>query len=326
MAPVIGLLGDAMLGRKVAERLEAVPPRDLWAAEVRALVEPCDLVICNLECCVSMRGEPTALVPRKPFFFRAPPAAVDSLRAIGAGAVGVANNHALDFGTDALLDTLELLAKAGIAAAGAGADIDSARRGAIVEIGATRVGLLALSDHPEQFAAGAATPGIAFAKLHRGLPEWVPDELARLRARCDLVIAFPHWGPNMTTGPAPWQVRAAHELQLAGADLVAGHSAHVFHGVAWSERGPLLYDLGDALDDYAIDPELRNDLGMMALWRPGAGDAELELVALRLDFCRTRLAQGEDAEWVARRLGRACARLGTRVERVSEQRFRVLPD
>jgi poly-gamma-glutamate synthesis protein (capsule biosynthesis protein) len=51
---------------------------------------------------------------------------------------------------------------------------------------------------------------------------------------------------------------AAEALVAAGATLVAGHSAHIFHGVA----GRVLFDLGDFLDNYAVDPELRNDLGL----------------------------------------------------------------
>jgi poly-gamma-glutamate synthesis protein (capsule biosynthesis protein) len=126
----------------------------------------------------------------------------------------------------------------------------------------------------------------------------------------------------MTSAPAPWQRRSAERLVEGGADVVAGHSAHVFHGVGWSDRGPLLYDLGDALDDYAVDPVLRNDLGVMVLWRPGEG--ALELIGLRLDFCHTRFASGDDAEWIAHRLERACGELGSRVERLGEERFEVV--
>ena len=49
-------------------------------------------------------------------------------------------------------------------------------------------------------------------------------------------------------------------MRAAGATLVAGHSAHVFHGVA--DR--VIYDLGDFIDDYATDPALRNDLGLLS--------------------------------------------------------------
>src|SRR5207247_532639 len=281
------------------------------------------LAIANLECCISQRGTPTERLSGKPFFFRGPPAAIRSLEAIGVAAGGPANNPALDYETDALIDTLELLGAGGVATAGAGRDEVEARRGAIVDAGGARVGLVAVSDHPQEFAAGPGAPGIAYADLRRGLPDWLGAELGRLRAQCDLLVAFPHWGPNMTVEPARWQIDAAAAMQEAGADLVAGHSAHVFHGVGRSERGPLLFDLGDALDDYRVDALLRNDLGVIALWRPGNPELELELVGLALDYCHTRLADGEDADRIAGRLERASAALGTHVERVAEQRFRV---
>ena len=325
MTPTIALLGDVMLGRAVAERLAEVPPEEVWAPEVRELCRACDLVICNLECCISVRGEPTERVRHKPFFFRGPPQAVGSLEAIGAGAVSLANNHALDYEAEALVETLDLLGEAGIAVAGAGHGESEARRGAIVEAGGRRLGLVAASDHPREFAAGPESPGIAYGDFRRGAPGWVAGELARLAGECDHVVAFPHWGPNMTTEPAGWQLRAAEQLQEAGADLIAGHSAHVFHGAGWGRRGPLLYDLGDALDDYAVDPTRRNDLGVLAIWRPGDPELELELVGLALDHCRTRLAAGDEAEWIAERLTHACEPLGTHVERITEGRFRVVP-
>jgi poly-gamma-glutamate synthesis protein (capsule biosynthesis protein) len=238
-------------------------------------------------------------------------------------AAGLANNHALDYETDALIDTLDLLGEAGIAVAGAGRDAIGARAGTFVEAGGRRLGLVAVADHPREFAAGPGQPGIAYADLRQGVPEWMAAELARVRDRCDWLIAFAHWGPNMTTEPAPWQREVGAALQEAGADLVAGHSAHLFHGVGWGRRGPLLFDLGDALDDYRVDPELRNDLGVMAIWRPGDPDAELELIALALDYCRTEIAEGEDAEWIAARLDRACRHLGTAVERLADGRFRI---
>ena len=91
---------------------------------------------------------------------------------------------------------------------------------------------------------------------------------------------------------------------------MAGHSAHVFHGIA----GPVLFDLGDSLDDYAVDPELRNDLGLLFLVTlDRAGPLRVEAIPLRLEFCFTRMAQGEEAEWIGRRFRQACAELGTEV-------------
>jgi poly-gamma-glutamate synthesis protein (capsule biosynthesis protein) len=127
----------------------------------------------------------------------------------------------------------------------------------------------------------------------------------------------------MSVRPSPWQRSLARELVDAGADLVAGHSAHLFHGVERIGDGLVAYDLGDALDDYAIDADLRNDLGLFALWRPAEPKAALELAGLRLDYCRTGLAGDAGADWIARRLEHACAELGSVVERIGENRFLV---
>jgi poly-gamma-glutamate capsule biosynthesis protein CapA/YwtB (metallophosphatase superfamily) len=314
-------LGDVMLGRGVGAELAKRPPEEVWSEELCELLRACDLVVCNLECCISERGAPTELVSGKPFFFRGPPAAVESLRAIGVDAVGLANNHALDYGSEALEDTLELLGEAAFAVAGAGRGPDEARRGVVVEASRFRLGLVAVSDHPREFAAGAGSPGIAYAELDRAVPDWLVAEVAAVRERAGAVLAFPHWGPNMTVRPARWQRGVAARLLEAGADLVAGHSAHCFHGVERIGGRLVAYDLGDALDDYAVDARLRNDLGLLGVWRPDTG--ELDLVGLRLDYSYTRLASGPDAEWIAERLERACGELGTPVERTGDARFRV---
>ena len=59
--------------------------------------------------------------------------------------------------------------------------------------------------------------------------------MQHLLEEVDLVVVFPHWGPNMTRAPLPYVRGAAAELLESGATLVAGHSAHVFHGVEQTE-------------------------------------------------------------------------------------------
>ena len=290
-----------MLGRKVAERIASKGHDGLVADEVVALTQAADLFVLNLECCISERGTPWP-DPRKPFFFRAPPAATEVLNLLGVDCVTLANNHALDFGAEALLDTFEHLGTAGIKWVGAGRDLEEARRPAVLEVDGFRLAVLGCSDHPPEFAAGPDSAGIAY-----GL-DWLADAIDELDA--DAVLVSPHWGPNMTPAPLRYVRRAAAALREAGATLIAGHSAHVFHGV---EPG-VLYDLGDFLDDYAVDSKLRNDLGLLFLVTlDRTGPARLEAVPLKLEYCHTRLADGDDAEWIRRRFRQACAALGTEV-------------
>ncbi|MFL6268517.1 MAG: CapA family protein [Actinomycetes bacterium] len=308
MTVTVARAGDTMLGRGVGRALATTPPEDLVAPEVRAALGEADLVVLNLECCISERGRPWD-APGKPFFFRAPPRAVELLVLLGADCVTLANNHALDYGFDALADTLEHLAGAGIAAVGAGPDLERARRPATLAAGGLRVAVLGVTDHPPDFAAGPDRPGVAFADLGRRLPDWLAQAVAA--ADAEVVLVTPHWGPNMTSEPVGHVRRAAAALLEAGATLVAGHSAHVPHGVA----GRVLYDLGDFLDDYRVDPRLRNDLGLLFLVTlDGQGPVRLEALPLKLEFCHTRLATGADAAWMGRRFRSACAALGTTVD------------
>jgi poly-gamma-glutamate capsule biosynthesis protein CapA/YwtB (metallophosphatase superfamily) len=313
MTVTVALAGDTMLGRGVGRALATTPPEDLVAPEVRAALGEADLVVLNLECCISERGRPWD-APGKPFFFRAPPRAVELLVLLGADCVTLANNHALDYGFDALADTLDLLAGAGIAAVGAGPDLERARRPATLAAGGLRVAVLGVTDHPPDFAAGPDRPGVAFADLRRRVPDWLAEGVGA--ADAEVVLVTPHWGPNMTSEPVGHVRRAAAALVEAGATLVAGHSAHVPHGVA----GPVLYDLGDFLDDYRVDPRLRNDLGLLFLVTlDGHGPVRLEALPLKLDFCHTRLATGEDAAWTRRRFRSACTALGTTVEEEADR-------
>jgi poly-gamma-glutamate capsule biosynthesis protein CapA/YwtB (metallophosphatase superfamily) len=305
----LALAGDTMLGRGVAERLAEVPPQSLFAPEVVDTAREADLFVLNLECCISERGAPWP-DPGKPFYFRAPPAAIETLAHLGVDCVTLANNHALDFGEEALLDTIELLDAAGIAHVGAGPDVATARSPAVLESDGFRLAVLGAADHPEDFAAEDGRPGIAFAELRDGAASWLGEAIRSSGTDSDAVLITPHWGPNMTPEPMPHVRRAAKTLTDAGATLVAGHSAHVFQGVA----PPVLFDLGDFIDDYAVDPFLRNDLGLLFLVDvDAAGARRLEAVPLRLDFCHTSLAEGDDRAWILRRFREACEAFGVEV-------------
>jgi poly-gamma-glutamate synthesis protein (capsule biosynthesis protein) len=296
----LALAGDTMLGRMVADRLESEPAESLVSPEVVEIAREADLFVLNLECCISARGDP---FPGRVFHFRAPPVAVEALTHLGVDCVTLANNHALDFGADALLDTVQHLSAAGIACVGAGATVEAARAPVVLEAAGFRLGVVGVTDHPQEYAALADRPGVAFIDLRRrGLPEWLVKTIRGLEV--DAVVVTPHWGPNMTGEPVAHVRAAANELLGAGATMIAGHSAHVFHGVA----PRILHDVGDFLDDYAVDAGLRNDLGLLFL-ADLCGD-RLEAVPLKLEYTHTRLADGDDADWIRRRFTRACAAFG----------------
>lgn len=313
MAIRIALAGDTMLGRKVAVEIATAGPSVLFSPGVRQCFASADLGLVNLECCVSARGRPWGGWA-KAFHFRAPPEAAGALASLGVDCVTLANNHALDYGYDALADTLSHLAHAGIAAAGAGMDEERARAPALLVVGGVRVAVLGVTDHPADFAAGPHQPGVAYADLARGVPPWLTRQTTDLAAGNDVVVVMPHWGPNMTDQPQAYIRSAAHALVEAGATLVAGSSAHVFHGAA----GRVLYDMGDFIDDYVTDPDLRNDRGLLFVATlEGRHLQQIEAVPLKLGYAHTYLAEGADRDWIEARFTSACAAMNTPVHTTS---------
>ena len=295
-----------MLGRSVAERLSA----GVWSEELVALCRGCDAVVANLECCVSDRGSPTTLIPGKPFFFRSPPEGVDALLEIGTTVAGLANNHALDFGPDALADTVAHLEGARIEPAGV------ERRGVLVAAGDLTLGVLAMSDHPAEYSSG-----IAFADLRRALPDWVRAELERLRAAADFVLAFPHWGPNMTASPARWQRRRAVELIDAGrtsSPVIRRTSSTASSG---SRAGS---PSTTSATPWTTTRSTASFATTSGCWRSG-GRTEARASSswgLSLDFA-TRGWRRAPTPTGSPHASRACEELGTAVERTGEARFVV---
>jgi poly-gamma-glutamate capsule biosynthesis protein CapA/YwtB (metallophosphatase superfamily) len=159
-APVVrlALAGNTMLGRSVSHAIARTrqPPFD---PDVIAAAAEADLFLLNLECCVSARGERWRS-PRKPFF-RAPPLAAELLAEMGVDCVTLANNHALDYGPEALLDTFDHLGAAGVGWVGAGPDASVARAPRVLAARGLRLAVIGAADHPQDFAAGRDRPGIA---------------------------------------------------------------------------------------------------------------------------------------------------------------------
>ncbi len=92
-----------------------------------------DFSFANLENALSTRGE---LMKGKPTKHRGHPSLVAGLVDAGFDAVGIANNHALDFGVPSLEETMLTLRRAGAPFTGAGMDLSEARAPVVLERGA----------------------------------------------------------------------------------------------------------------------------------------------------------------------------------------------
>ena len=315
----LALCGDVMLGRGVNETLGAARPEEPWG-DVLPLLDSADLRIINLECAITAHKQPWSRTP-KVFHFRADPLAASRvLEAAHIDACSLANNHTLDFEERGLLDTLGHLEAAGIRYAGAGRDGEEAARPALLEGG---VALVAFTDNEPPFAAGPGKLGTNY------LPVSVESEVLRRvgeaigaarEAGARTVVFSNHWGPNMVERPREVFRRFARAVVDLGADVYYGHSAHVFQGVEIYRGKPILYDTGDFIDDYAVDPRLRNDRSF--LFRVSVEDGalkRLELFPVVLPYARVERARGTEWEAILYRMVSLSAEMGTAFDRREDQ-------
>jgi poly-gamma-glutamate capsule biosynthesis protein CapA/YwtB (metallophosphatase superfamily) len=314
----LALTGDVMLGRGVNETLRSTRPDEPWG-DVLPLLRSADLRIINLECAITEHRRPWSRTP-KVFHFRADPLSIDVLRAARVDACSLANNHTLDFEEHGLLDTLAHLEAAGIRYAGAGRNPAEAARPVLLEEG---VALVAFTDNEQPFAAGPDKPGTNYlpVSLEPEVMRRVEEAVGTAReAGADTVVFSNHRGPKKVERPRGIFRRFARAVVDRGADVYYGHSAHVFQGVEIYRGKPILYDTGDFIDDYAVDPRLRNDRSFLFCISVESGDLErLELYPVSLPYARVELAKGDEREAILERMVSLSAEMGTAFDRREDQ-------
>jgi hypothetical protein len=186
----------------------------------------------------------------------------------GFDVVSVASNHAMDWGPEALLDSISVLRGIGLKTIGAGQNLAEARTPAIVEKNGVRIAFLAYcSVLREGYAATPNRPGVAPLRVNTyylpseyqpGMPPrvvTVPDEndiaalvddIAQAKKTADIVILSLHWGlhfiPRLI---ADYQPKVASTAFAAGADLILGHHAHIPKAIAVYDGKVCFYSLSN---------------------------------------------------------------------------------
>lgn len=244
-------------------------PRELFA-RVSPVLRSADVTFGQLELPITTRGE---RVPQVRHTSRSPVSTAPALREAGFDVLSLASNHVLDWGPEAMFDTMTALTDVGIRPVGVGADLTAAREPVVVTTSGGTIGFLAYNSilpagfWADERSAGCA-PLRAFTHYEQiepdqpGTPPRIrtfphPDDLAgmveditRLRSEVDVVIVSAHWGIHFVSVElAEYQQTIAHAAIDAGADLILGHHPHILKGVEVYRDVPILY----SLCNFAID-------------------------------------------------------------------------
>ena len=215
--------GDVDFDRRVRKVIAAQGVDAPWRG-IAPTLRAADLAFLNLECAISTRRQPEP----KTYTFRGDPSALRGAVNAGVDVFSLANNHTLDYGVDALFDTIRHVNDAGIKTTGAGRDLAEATKPAVFTVNGRRIAFLGISaiiPHPK-WKAGLGHPGIAYDD------DAVITKMVRdARRVADVVIPYFHWGIEYTYSPSAAQRRAARTAIRAGATMVIGGHTHVLQPV-----------------------------------------------------------------------------------------------
>jgi poly-gamma-glutamate capsule biosynthesis protein CapA/YwtB (metallophosphatase superfamily) len=266
--PVVLATGDIAPDREDADSL---------FGRTRGLLGEADLVFGQLETTFARTG---LRLPQARHAVLAGPEGAGALARAGFDVISCAGNHCLDWGSEALLESLGHLRSAGIDVVGAGPNLEAARAPVVRELGdGTRVAFLAYSSIlPMGYWAQERRPGCAPLRAHTLYEQIEPDQpgtpprihtyahtadlaamvadITAAKQRAHLVFVSLHWGIHFERATlADYQREVARAAVAAGADAILGHHAHILKGVELMGRRPVFYSLCNFATDLRMDAE-----------------------------------------------------------------------
>lgn len=245
-----------------------------------------DIMMLNNEFAYSTRGTKT---PDKSYTFRANPSRVDILKEMGVDIVSLANNHALDYGPDALMDTFTTLDNAGIDYIGAGENLDRAKAPIYYEVGGKKIAYLASSRviFAMDWYATDDRPGMVGTYDPAGLIESIEEA----SANSDYVVVYVHWGVERNHYPEKYQKSFARAYIDAGADIVIGCHPHVMQGIEIYKGKPIAYSLGN----YWFNASKRES-GLLKVYIDPDGSLRTQLLPAMNDNTYTSLIKDDKSK------------------------------
>lgn len=234
---VLGFAGDVNMIRGIEAR------RPLEA--VAGLLSAPDLMMVNLETVIGEPGETGTPPIPKEFIFRSPPETLDQLAEAGVDVVGLANNHAWDYGPLGAMVTSGYVSASDLVGTGVGANSEEAYRPVFVEVDDRTIGVLSLTLVPCDWSADpeAERPEIAYACVR--FATTTAQALMDLVDGSDIAVVLVHGSEELADCPSIETRQVVTAWMSLGVDVVSVSHPHVLGGVELMGDGVVLWSTGN---------------------------------------------------------------------------------
>ena len=255
-----------------------------------ALIQSADVATASLNSSISERGEPRYGIENP---FRAAPGLGRAIANAGFSAVTLATPHMMDFGLEALEDTITELEWYDVKPIGAGTSADTAKLPTWVSVNvgtqSAQVGLLGYY-RVNEFTRYTEDP-LAYAVYSEMI-----ETVKRTRTEASLVIVWLHWGiQGRSVDDAIGRQRIfARALINAGADMILCQQLHTFGGIELYQGKPIIYSLADYIYD-TYDKQHSHIVIPKATFESGVLKS-VELIPILTDPPKTPVRPGKPTE------------------------------
>ncbi len=270
------MTGDILLDRGVRQAIERHGADHLFSDSIDAVFCSAQIVVGNLECPATKIEAPVF----KRFIFRGEPEWLNTLKQHGITHLNLANNHAIDQGRKGLIDTKRNIIEAGMTPIGAGETMAEASQPVLLAEQPRQVWLVpSLRLALENYAYLTDQPCVSQEPMDSLL-----ERVHRLR-RADsmaVIIVSLHWGGEHTLKPVPRQRLEAHQLILAGADILVCHHTHTLQSIEDYHGKRIYYSIGNFIFDQQKPLNSKACMVRLRIWEDGL---ETETIPIEIRRC-----------------------------------------
>lgn len=241
---LISAVGDLMVKRYIisdAKLANGTYAFDPLFDKVAPILKKADLTIGNLETTFARPGDEKRRKSKGPLF-KCPDELGSALKRAGFDVLITANNHCMDFGTNGLDRTIQILNKNGIEHTGTFESVNESKKYLIQNIKGIKVGILAYTSGLN----GIPLPSRQPWRVNLIRPKKIIADIRYLKKHVDLVILYLHSGKEYSHVPNRRQKRLVNLMFKHGAHIILGSHPHVLQPLNIRGKNQLvIYSLGN---------------------------------------------------------------------------------
>lgn len=239
--------------------------------DIRELVSSADYSVFNYESPIVTNSDYKPIVKAGPNL-KSTEKAAQYIKDVGFKMATLANNHILDYGGEALEDTIEILKGLQFDIVGTGKNLEEAGSVLYKSIGGKDFAFINCCEH--EFSIATETQ--AGANPLNPISQYYA--IMEAKENADYVIVIVHGGTEHYQLPSQRMIDTYRFFIDAGANVVVNHHQHCYSGYEEYKCGVIFYGLGN----FCFDSFTEQNIGNTTIWNEG--------YMVLLDFSKEKLS------------------------------------